>query len=179
MLGRTILKTAAVLVVPLATLSIAGSASASPSPNVSFSASNDGASAGWTHGKGSAIELTLGSDSASTFAVITFHHFAPTDVAALDEPTFSTDNYHASSPRFYITLSDSDTLWGYPANSGLNGSDFAWAINNGNTYESWSAVQAAEGAAKVTGAYVIADGDQAPGVTDTITGLSFDGHGFN
>ena len=178
MLGRTILKSAAVLVAPLATLAIAGTASASPSPNVSFSASSDGASAGWTHGKGSAIELTLGSDSASTFAVVTFHHFTATTVDRLAEPTFTTDNYAAGSPRFFLTLNDGHTLWGYPPNSGVNGSDFGWAIDNGNTYDSWSAVQTAEGSASVTGAYVIAAGDQAPGTVDTVSGLSFDGGTF-
>lgn len=51
-----------------------------------------------------------------------------------------------------------------------NGSHFARAIDNGNTYHSRSAIQTDEAGATVTGAYVIADGDQAPGVTDVITG---------
>ena len=163
----------------VAALIFALGAGASPSPNVSFSASNDGASAHWSQGNGSPIDLTVGSNSATTYALITLHHVAGVTVGDLAEPTFSTDNYNAGSPRYYITLSDGHSLWGYPSNSGLNGTDFAWAIDNGNTYLSWKAVQAAEGSASVTGAWVIADGDQAAGTTDVISGLQFNGTSFN
>jgi len=149
------------------------------SPHVSFAASSDGASAGWSHGKGSPIDLTLGSDSGSTYAMVVLDHLPTTTVADLSEPTFASNNYNAGSPRYYITLNNSDTLWGYPAISGLNGSGMAWVINNGNSYESWSAVQSAEGGATVTGADVIADGDQAPGTTDVVTALTFAGTSFN
>jgi hypothetical protein len=43
----------------------------------------------------------------------------------------------------------------------------------------WSGIQATEGSATVTGAFVIADGGQAPGVTDVITGLEFNGVHYN
>jgi len=153
-------------------------ASAGPSPNLSFGASNDGASAGWSQGKGSAIDLTLGS-SGGSFAEITLHHVGGV-VGDLAAPSFSTDNYNAGSPRYFITLDDGHSLWGYPANSGLNGGDMAWAIDNGNTYLSWAGVQASsEAGAAVTGAYVIADADQAPGTVDEITGLTFGGTDFN
>jgi len=180
---RIILKTVAVAAAaPLAALLVVSNASASASPNVSFGASDDGASAHWSNGKGSAIDLTLGSDSASTYAVVVFHHLPASAVGTTTEPTFSTDNYASGSPRFFVTLSDGNTLWGYPSNAGLgsSGSQLSWAINNGNTYLSWSDVQAsAEAGATVTGADIIADGDQAPGTTDSITGLSFDGIAFN
>ena len=110
---------------------------------------------------------------------ITLHHVGGV-VSDLAEPSFTTDNYNAGSPRYFITLDDGHSLWGYPANSGLNGSDMAWAIDNGNTYLPWSQVQSsAEAGATVTGAYVIADADQAAGTTDSITGLTFGGVGFN
>jgi hypothetical protein len=150
-----------------------------PSPSVSFSSSNDGASAGWSHGKGSPIDLTLGSDSSSTYAMVTFHHLPDVTVGSMQEPTFSTDNYSQGSPRFYLTLSNGDSLWGYPSNANLNGNDFAWSVNNGNSYVSWAAVQSSEGAASVTGVYVIADGGQTPGTTDVITGLQVDGIPFS
>lgn len=169
----TLFKAAIPAVVASLTLATAASAS-SAQPNLSFGASNDGASAGWSSGKGSPIDLTLGS-SAGTYALIEFHHLPATSVASLPEPTFVTDNYSPGSPRYYITLTGGDTLWGYPSNSGLNGSDFAWAIDNGNTYLPWSTVQADETGATVTGAWVIADGDQSPGTTDTISCLSFNG----
>jgi hypothetical protein len=100
-------------------------------------------------------------------------------VSSLSEPSFTTDNYSAGSPRFYITLSDGNSLWGYPAASGLNGNDMAWAIDNRPTYESWSAVRSDEGTATVTGAFVIADADQAAGTTDQITNLAFGDTTFN
>lgn len=177
---HTTFKGALVLVVPaVAALAFAGGAAASPSasPKLSFSASKDGASAGWSDGAGSAISLSLGSTT-SSYAIVTLHTSA-TAVNVLSEPTFMTNNYNAGSPRYYLTLNDGDTLWGYPPNAGLNGSDFAWAINNGNSYVSWSAVQAAEGKAKVTGAEVIADADQPSGTTDSITHLTFDGIMYN
>lgn len=167
------------LAVPaIAALMLAASAAASPSPNISFGASNDGASAGWSQGKGSAIDLTLGS-SGGSFAEITLHHVGGV-VSELTAPSFSTDNYSAGSPRYFITLSDGHSLWGYPGASGLNAGDMAWAIDNGNTYLSWDQVQAsAESDATVTGAFVVADADQAPGTVDAITGLSFGETHFN
>jgi hypothetical protein len=101
-------------------------------------------------------------------------------VSALPEPTFTTDTYAAGSPRYYLTLSDGHTLWGYPSPqvSGF-GPPFGWAIDNGNTYVPWSDIQSgAEGSANVTGAYVIADGSQAPG-TDKIGSLQFNGTTYN
>ena len=160
------------------TAPLAGAAaSASPAPNVSFSASNDGASAGWTAGKGSAIDLTVGS-SGGSYAVITLHHVGGT-VGSLGATGFTTDNYNPGAPRYYITLSDGQSLWGYPTNAGLNGGSFSWAFDNGNTYQSWSDVQAHDPGAQVTGAYVIADADQPPGTVDQIDNLTFNGFQFN
>ena len=173
------LRWALALAVPaIAALTLAAAAAAAPSPNVSFGAGNDGASAGWSQGKGSAIDLTLGS-SGGSFAEITLHHVGGV-VSDLAEPSFTTDNYNAGSPRYFITLDDGHSLWGYPAASGLNGSHMAWAIDNGNTYMSWPQVQAsAEKSASGTGAYGIADPDQAAGTDDGITGLRFGDTSFN
>jgi hypothetical protein len=172
------LKGALALAVPaIAALTLVGAAAADPPPNLSFGASSDGASASWSAGKGSAIELTLGSSSGS-FAEITLHHVGGL-VSELTEPSFTTDNYAAGSPRYFITLSDGHSLWGYPSASGLNGDAMAWAIDNGNTYMSWTGVQSVEGGATVTGAYVIADADQAAGAVDEITSLSFGAIDFN
>ncbi|MBO0728392.1 MAG: hypothetical protein J2P57_03980 [Acidimicrobiaceae bacterium] len=174
-------KVTVALAVPaiFAALTIGNVASASPAQNLSFNTSSDGASASWSAGKGSPIDLTVGSNSTTTYAVIAFHHLPATEVGNLVQPAFTTDNYAAGSPRYYITLSDGNSLVGYPPNSGLNGSGFAWAINNGNTYSTWTAVQAAERTATVTGTYVIADGDQSPATTDVITCLSFNGTQYN
>lgn len=166
----------AVAVVVLA--SGASAASTNAAPNLHFGASSDGASAHWSQGVGSPIDLTIGT-TAGSWAVITLQHLPDTAVSALSQPTFSTDNYNAGSPRYYITLSDGNTLWGYPSNAGLNGSDFAWAINNGNSYLPWSTVQTDEAGATVTGASVIMDADQAPGTTDMITNLTFGTNTYN
>jgi hypothetical protein len=146
-------------------------------PYLTFEASDDGAS-GWSNGPGSPIDLTLGSDIPNTFAQITLHNFEGLAISDLTEPTFTTDKYSAGSPRFYITLQSGDSLWGYPPNSDLNGSDFAWATDNGSNYESWNAALSDVGSTTVTGVYLIADGDQ-PDTTDSVTGLTFDGYTFN
>lgn len=173
------LKGALALVVPaIAALLLATGAAADPAPTVTFSSSNDGAAAGWTQGKGSAIELTLGT-SPGSFAVIKLHHVHGAAVSDLAEPSFTTSNYAAGSPRYFVELSDGNSLWGYPPNAGLNGGGFAWAVDNGNTYLSWSAAQAAEAGTTVTDAFVIADADQTSGTTDEITGLTFGGIDFN
>lgn len=178
---RIAAKLAAVLATSaLGVVGIASTASAHPALNLSFGASHDGASASWSAGKGTPIDLTLGSDSPSTYALITLHHLPAVTVSELSEPTYVTNNYNAGSPRWYVTLSNGDTLWGYPPNSDIHtGSDFAWAINNGIHYQSWTDVQSEEADATVTGAWVIADGDQTPGTTDIITGLTFNGHQYN
>ena len=179
MFGRKILKGAfALAVTGIAMPVLAGTAGASASPNLSFSSSTDGASAGWTSGRGSTIELTLGT-SPGSYAIVDLHHEDGVAVANLAEPTFSTDNFNAGSPRYYITFSDRNSVWGYPPNAGLNGTDFAWEMSNSGATTTWDAVQATEGAATVTGAYVIADADQSALTVDHIDGLSFAGTTFN
>lgn len=175
-LGRS-KETLALAVVAIAALTFAITASANPAPSLSFGASYDGATAGWSNGKGSAIDLTLGTSSGS-YAEITLHHLPATAISDLAEPGFTTDNYNAGSPRYYMTLSDGNTLWGYPPQAGLSSSGFAWTINNGNTYMPWSDVKSAEDGAIVTGAYVIADADQPAGTTDVISDLTFGGTTF-
>ena len=162
----------------IAALILATVASAGPAATVTFAASHDGASAGWSAGKGSPINLVLGSSSGS-FAEVRLHQVHASAISDITEPSFTTSLYNAGSPRFYITLSNGDSLWGYPPQSGVATSNMAWAINNGNTYMSWTQVQAAEAGATVSDAYVIADADQTPGTTDVITGLTFGGTTFN
>lgn len=167
----------------LGVIGLAGTASAHPALNLSFAASHDGASAHWSAGKNSPIDLTVGSNSPTTYALITLHHLPAKAVSSLDEPTFATDNYNAGSPRWYITLSNGDALWGYPPDHTLSLTDFTWEVicssSCGSQYKSWSGVQSYEGNAAVTGAWVIADGDQSPGTTDVITGLTFNQVAYN
>lgn len=158
-------------------LALGGVASADSYHSVHFSASGTGASAGWVSGAGSQIQLTVGSPSGITNALAQLTSGSGKALPST-EPVFTTDNYNAGSPRFYITLSNGDSLEGYPANAGLNGTDMAWAINNGNTYQPWSQITAQEAGTTVNRVYVIADGDQSPNTTDTITCLQFNSYNY-
>jgi hypothetical protein len=152
---------------------------------VSALGGDDGSSAGWACQAGGPIALTVGSTpydpltDIGTFAQVALTEASGTVINGLSEPTFTTDKYAAGSPRFVIDLSNGDSLWGYPANAGLNGTDFAWAINNGNSYLPWGDVQTAEAGKTITDAVVIADGDQDPGTTDKIGSLQFNGTTYN
>jgi len=172
---------AAVAVFTIAALSVAGVlgagfASASTSLTVTLSASTgDGASA--TCSTSGTIVLTTGSDVSNTYAEADVNGVDGTALSPT-EPSFVTDSYNSGSPRWVIELSNGNSLWGYPPNAGLNGSDFAWAVNNGNTYTSFATAYTAAdaGAAGVTisDAFIVEDGDQ-PSTTDTISGATFDG----
>ncbi len=163
--------------VAVAVFTLGGAASADSFHSVHFSASGADASAGWVNGPGSAIKLTVGTPSDTTNALAELTSGSGKALPATG-PEFSTDNYAAGSPRFYITLSNGDTLEGYPANSGLNGTDMAWAINNGSTYVPWSTIMGQEAGTTVKRVYVIADGDQTPGTTDTVTCLQFSNYDY-
>lgn len=167
----------------IAALTLAAPAAASPHPTISF-ASDPTSSAGWVGPGHSAFHLTIGNGpSSSVFAVAVLHHFA-SDLPSTG-PTFTTDNYNSGSPRFYIALANNAYLFGYPSNSGLNGSDVAWSVNNcgsvnPNTYTSYADAKAAvlsncSTNHSVSAVQVIADGDQSAGTTDTITALQYDG----
>lgn len=160
--------------VSVAVLTLGGGASADSFHSIKFSASGTGASAGWAGSAGSQIQLTLGSPSTTTDALAQLTS-ASGKALPSTEPEFRTDNYNAGSPRFFITLSNGDSLWGYPPNAGLNGTDMAWAVNNGNTYLPWSQITVDEAGTTVNRVFVIADGDQSAGTTDTITCLQFNG----
>lgn len=151
-----------------------GAANAATSYTVTLSASKgDNASA--TCKTSNEILLTTGADVSKTFAQAVVDGVKGRPLSAV-EPSFVTDHYAAGSPRWVIELNNGKSLWGYPPNAGLNGTDFAWAVDNGNTYTSYAAAYAAAGAATSTikDAFVVADGDQVS-TTDKITGMSFNG----
>ncbi|MGH7687145.1 MAG: hypothetical protein ACREN2_10065 [Candidatus Dormibacteria bacterium] len=168
--------------VVIAGVTLADPAGASRSSvSVSF-ASDTTSSAGWCGHGHSAICLTIGSGpSSSVFAAVVLHHISSSLPST--SPTFTTDNYNSGSPRWYIPLTGGAYLFGYPSNPHLNGNDFAWSVNNcppvnSNTYMGYSDAVAAVNSScpgSVTGAEIIADGDQAAGTTDTITGLQYGG----
>lgn len=119
--------------------------------------------------------LTPGTDTGHTYAEVGVpgaQNAAPPGI----EPSFTTDNYAAGSPRWVIELSNGKSLWGYPPNAHLNGTGFGWAVDNGNTYTSYAAAVSAAGAgATVTSAFIVADGGQAAGTHDTLTNVQYGG----
>jgi hypothetical protein len=155
-------------------IATAGAASASVTPiQVTLSASSDGSATCSSSGD---IVLTTGSAVSTTYGQADVNGVAGTTLSATSEPTFVTDHYAAGSPRWVIELNNGHSLWGYPPNSGLNGSDFAWAVDNGNTYTSYATAyaNASAGSTTIKDAFIVEDGDQVS-TTDTISGATFNG----
>lgn len=156
----------------------AGAATALP---VSLSASSDGASA--SYNQAGNIILTAGSDSSTTYAEVNVNlKSLGHDLAPANPPSFSTDNYNAGSPRWVIELANGNFIDGYPSQLGGTANDTftgnQWAVGNSGTYESYQAALAGAndplGNVQVTNAYIVEDGDQAPGTTDTLTSVQYD-----
>ena len=157
----------------------AGAASAAPvhTRPATLSASGTGAHASW-NGNNS-VKLTVGSPTDTTFAQVALAH--PPAVAPLTAPTFTTDNYAAGSPRWVLEFSSGCDLFGYPSQLSTTAN---WQVNGatgcGHTadqYTTYALALAAAGSTHVTGAYIVADGDQTPGTTDTITAIQYGGEG--
>jgi hypothetical protein len=152
--------------------------------NVTLSASGTGASAVWDSA-GDPV-LTVGSPSSSTYAEIQIDN-VPT-AAPSSAPSFDTSNYNGGSPRWEIQFADGDSLYGYPSQSGLGEAN--WQVIPASSgachdlthtpqYDTYSNVlafiQNNGCAGNVTAAYIVADGDQVAGTSDTITNVSYDG----
>jgi hypothetical protein len=150
-------------------------------PYLTFEATEDGASAGWSGNvPGSSIDLTVGSDAPNTFAQFTLHNFEGIAIGDLPaEPTFTTDTFSGGSPRYEIDLDNGDYLFGYPSNAPFGRS---WDVNCGHVgcvpmaQVPWGDVQTAEGSATITDVLIEADGGQSDGTTDVITDFNFDGY---
>ena len=152
-------------------VALASGAGAASSLTVSLRSTSDGAVAAWS---GSTLNLTLGSQSSSTFAEMDVNGVAGQAVPT-GQPTFTSDNYTSGSPRWVIDLNNGKSLVGYPAKSGLNAADEAWAVGNSGTYTDYKTAYTTAGAAstKVKDAFIVADGDQAAGTTDKVTGIAY------
>lgn len=146
----------------------------------------DGSEAGWECEPGGPIALTVGTQpydpitNTGAGAEIDLLDAPNTPLSTLSEPTFTTDNYGAGTPRYYIVLKNGDSLWGYPPSNGnvFGGPGFGWATNNGNTYQSWADAKAAEGNATVISASVIADASNGYSTTANIWDLQFNGNTY-
>jgi hypothetical protein len=163
-------------------LALAGPAGAATSLSVTLSASGTGASAVW-NSAGDPV-LTVGS-SAGTYAQIQLN--SPPSAAPADAPTFATNNYKAGSPRWDIQFADGDYLFGYPSAAGLGTNNWevmpaatgtCHTLTDSSAYTTYTNalafIQNAGCGGNVTGVTIVADGDQAAGTSDTITGISYD-----
>lgn len=152
-------------------------------PYLTFEATDDGASAGWSGTPGvSPISLIVGSDP-GTYAQFTLHNFEGIAIGDLPaEPTFTTDTFSGGAPRYEIDLDNGDYLFGYPSNAPYGRS---WDLNCGHlsctpmAQVPWSDIQTAEGSAAITD--VLVEADWPPGVSATysISDFSFDGYALS
>lgn len=143
---------------------------------VTLKASADGAAAFWQN---ALLVLKPGSQTSSTYAEMDINN--PPSAVPTSEPTFTTNYYNAGSPRWVIELNNGKSLVGYPAKSGLNGTDMAWAVGNGAPYTSYQTAYTNAGASSTTvkDAFIVADGDQTETTTDTLTDITYDGQYIN
>jgi hypothetical protein len=153
-------------------------------PYLTFEATADGASAGWTGDvPGSSITLKVGSVSATTFGQFTLHNFEGIAIGDLDEPTFTTDAYSGGAPREEIDFSNGDYVFGYPSQAGFGTDSWQLVCDGGcvtGGFMSWADVQAAEPAdTTVAAALVEADGGVPDGTTFVISAFAFDGYSLS
>jgi hypothetical protein len=168
------------ILVSAALAGTAGAASAAPVHTLpaTLSASGTGAHASW-NGNDS-VKLTVGSPSGSTFAEVKLA--SPPALAPATAPTFITNNYAAGSPRWVLEFSSGCDLFGYPSQLSTTAN---WQVNGtgcGTTaaqYTTYALALAAANSTHVTAAYIVADGDQTPGTTDTITAIQYAGDGVS
>lgn len=156
--------------------------SATPYLLVSLSADGTGSSAVWDSAGNP--DLTVGSSIGDAEVDIN----SAEDLAApADAPTFTTDNYGAGSPYWYLQFLGLDELVGYPSQAGLGTSN--WTVITAPSSECTVAnrpVDVAYAAALtflqnsvcggnvVTHAKIIAAG-QSPGTSDDLSSISYNG----
>jgi hypothetical protein len=133
------------------------------------------------------VKLTVGTESASTYAQVTLNSVPK--AAPVSAPSFTTDNYAAGSPRWVINFSNGCYLFGYPAQVGGGATatftGAQWEVNgtcasSHGEYETYAQALndvSPANSATVTSAYIVADGDQTAGTTDTITAIQYNGEG--
>lgn len=177
---------AVTLAVPAAALGVtSASAATGPKPVLAtVSACGSGSHAVWSNGN---AVLTVGTAGAGQCGAPANATYNPAygqmvlqvmgGVVPSSEPKFTTDNYASGSPRIVIDLGNGHSLVGYPAISKLNGTDMAWAVDNGNAYTDYKTAYNSALAYETTvkDAYVVEDADQMPRTVDTITDFTYGG----
>lgn len=129
----------------------------------------DGGTASYANG---AVTLTMPSSPSTAGAGVELSN-VPAKLPA-DAPTFSTDNYAAGSPRWYIQFTSGDYLFGYPSNApaGVSGMWSEVTSAHPNSYVPWSQVVTDYGTQQVSSVEIVMDMDQ-PSTTDTISCIDY------
>jgi hypothetical protein len=183
---QNVLAAAVTLAVPAAALGVASaSAATTPKPVLAtLSACGSGSHAVWSNGNAVLTVGTAGAGQCGAPANATYNPAYAQEVLQVKggvvpsiEPKFTTDNYASGSPRIVIDLGNGHSLVGYPAAAKLNGTDMAWAVDNGNTYTGYKTAynKALAYETTVKDAYVVEDADQMPGTVDPITAFTYGG----
>jgi len=167
----------------IGTIAVAGNANSATSYLlVSLGADGTGSSAVWDSAGNP--ELTVGSSIG--FADVDIDS-AEDSAAPVDAPTFTTDNYSAGSPYWYLQFEGLDELVGYPSQAGLGTSNWtvitaptaACSVANRPVNVTYAAAltflqNSACGGNLITRAEIIAEG-QSPGTSDDLSSISYDG----
>jgi hypothetical protein len=146
--------------------------------------SSSGAGASAVVNAAGTLSLTPGSPASSTFAKADLVLPAGSVIPAA-APTFTPSAFGTGSPREVLVLANGDELMNNQASATVSDAADAsaadWEVNLGkgwvNALDTYAAAVAAVGGAGqvVTDAYIVADGDQAAGVTDVISAVQYGG----
>lgn len=128
----------------------------------------DGGQASYANG---AVTLTMPASGDNASAGVTLSN-VPASLPAT-APAFSTDNYAAGSPRWYIQFADGSYVFGYPSNGGTYAGN-KWDEHGTHSAQAvpWSQILTDYQTAQVTSADIVMDMDQ-PSTTDTINCISY------
>jgi len=181
-LARPLAVISAAVAVAGGALGLAGSASAASILHVSLSSHGFGASALWNPA-GNPV-LTAGAPSATTFAQVKVTNASRS--APFAAPSFVTDHYTAGSPHWVITFAGGAKLLGYPLASGLGTANweavppasghFSPTPKHYDTYATQlGIIQSSHYGGFVMSAAIVANGSQAFGTRNVITGIQYAG----
>lgn len=156
-------------------LSGAGTAGAATAPlSVTLSASPDASA---VYNLAGDPVLTVGAATSTTYAQMTVNGVSGTSAPGT-APAFTTTGYAAGSPRWDIDFANGYWIVGYPSQANVTG---GWEAHGpGGFYKygvDYATALADVGASHTTvaRAYIAADGDQAAGTSDVLTGVQYNG----
>lgn len=161
---------AALVIVPAAS-----GAGGTPAQPITF-ASSAQSSAHWSANH-SGIDLNVGGDPSTAYAVATLRHFNQ-DLAAAD-PFMDVTNYGAGTPRLVIVLVDGSVIFGYPPEGPGNGVMTFEAFSlHPNQYVTWTTIEAWYPDGWIGSVYVVADGSMTVPYSTKVVALDFAGHDY-